>query len=262
MGFLSFLRHKRVDRYEELRLDLWEHVRARRPALSSLNVGDAASLRRLSSWFMETRNFVPIGGAVIDETGRATIAVLSCLPILHLGTAWYSDWSTLLVAPDGFVHSMTDVDNAGVVTEYDDELSGRVTDLGPVLLSLFDVLESGYGDGYNVVVHEMAHKLDERDGSLDGCPPLPRSMDRHAWQEAFSNAFTDFRGRVERRSTRGRWNRRSRLPLDEYAAESQEEFFAVACETFFDAPHRLKEAYPLVFSMLETFFAGTESMPR
>ncbi|OHD21867.1 MAG: hypothetical protein A2Y38_01035 [Spirochaetes bacterium GWB1_59_5] len=256
MGFLSFLRRKRVDSYEELHQELWETARARRPALSSLSEEDVASLRRLSSWFIATREFVPIGGAVLNEQDKATIAALSCLPILHLGAVWYDDWSTVLVAPDGFVHSMTEVNEAGVVTEYDDELSGRVTELGPVLLSLHDVLESGYGDGYNVVVHEMAHKLDERDGTLDGCPPLPRSMSRREWKAAFSAAYADFRGRVEHQAFRKRWNSSSRLPLDEYAAQSPEEFFAVACETFFDAPHRLKEAYPLVCSMLGAFFTG------
>ncbi len=262
MGFLSFLRRKRADSYEELPLDLWEQVRARRPGLSSLGEADAMSLRRLSSWFMATKDFVLVGGAVMDEADKATIATLCCLPILHLGAGWYSDWSTVLVAPDGFVHAMTDVDDAGVVTEYDDELSGRVTEMGPVLLSLPDVLESGYGDGYNVAVHEMAHKLDERDGILDGCPPLPRSMDRRAWREAFGAAYTDFRGRVERRPSRGRWNRSARLPLDEYAAESPEEFFAVACETYFDAPHRLREAYPAVCSLLSAFFSGDGTPSR
>jgi len=262
MGFFSFLRRKRADSYGELPLELWERVRARRPALSSLGEADAASLRRLSSWFMATRDFVPIGGTVLDDIDKSTIATLCCLPILHLGAGWYSDWSTALVAPVGFVHAMADVDGAGVVTEYDDELSGRVTEMGPVLLSLPDVLESGYGDGYNVAVHEMAHKLDERDGVLDGCPPLPRSIDRRAWREAFGAAYADFSGRVERQTSRKRWSRGSRLPLDEYAAESPEEFFAVACETYFDAPHRLREAYPAVCSLLGAFFSGAGPAPR
>ena len=128
--------------------------------------------------------------------------------------------------------------------------------MGPVLLSMADVRASGHGDGYNVVVHEMAHKLDERDGALDGCPPLPRSMSRRAWKAAFAPAYDDFCSRVEREGRGRRRLRSSRLPLDEYAAESPEEFFAVACETFFDAPHRIRAAYPDVMTQLATFFSG------
>jgi len=125
-----------------------------------------------------------------------------------------------------------------------------------VLFSLPDVRESGFGDGYNVVVHEMAHKLDERDGGLDGCPPLPRSMSRRAWRAAFGDAYADFQVRVARSSSGRRVGRASRLPLDEYAAESPDEFFAVACEAFFDAPQRLEAAYPEVYELLGRFFSG------
>jgi len=256
MGFFSFLRRRDASDYAELSAELWAGIRSGRPALASLDDGDAAALRRLASWFLDVKEFVPIGGAEPDELDEATIAALACLPIIRLGTAWYDDWTTVLVAPEGFVHSMSTMDDAGVVTEYDDELSGRVTELGPVLLSLPDVRESGRGDGYNVVVHEMAHKLDERDGALDGCPPLPRTMSRRAWRDAFGAAYADFRSRVESGGRGGRRHRASRLPMDEYGAESPEEFFAVACETFFDAPHRFRNAYPEAFDLLGRFFGG------
>jgi Mlc titration factor MtfA (ptsG expression regulator) len=262
MGILSFLNRKNASAYPELDLELWESIRFRRPGLMSLDAGDSARARRLAAWFIDRKQFVPLGGATIGEADKATIAVLACLPIVRLGERWYDDWTTVLVAPDGFIHTMSTVDDAGVVTEYEDELSGRVTELGPVLLSLPDVLESGYGDGYNVVVHEMAHKLDERDGALDGCPPLPRSMSRRAWREAFGDAFTDFQERLKRRSRTVRRRSVTKLPLDEYAAESPEEFFAVACETFFDAPGRLQQAYPVVHALLHEFFSGGRTDQR
>jgi len=256
MGILSFLRRKGADDYGMLDAGLWEALRSGRPAFAALGVSEVKELRRLATWFIATKDFVPVGGAEPEDLDKATIAALACLPILHLGGRWYDDWSTVLVAPDSFIHSMTTIDSAGVVTDYDDELSGRVTEMGPVLLSMADVRDSGHGDGYNVVVHEMAHKLDERDGVLDGCPPLPRSMSRRAWKEAFAPAFDDFCSRVERAGRRRRRMRSSRLPLDEYAAESPEEFFAVACEAFFDTPHRIQASYPAVTKQLATFFSG------
>lgn len=257
MKLFPFFGRKDAGSYDELDAAAWDDARSGRPALAALDAGEASSLRRLASWFIAVKDFVPTGGLVPDALDKAVIALLACLPILKLGTRWYDDWSTILVAPDSFIHPMTDVDDAGVVFEYDDELSGRVTEMGPVLLSLADVHASGLGDGYNVVVHEMAHKLDERDGALDGCPPLPRGMGRRAWREAFGPAYADFRGRIERGPRRGKLTRASRLPLDEYAAESPEEFFAVACEAFFDTPHRLRDAYPAVHDMLGQFFSGT-----
>jgi Mlc titration factor MtfA (ptsG expression regulator) len=262
MGFFSFLTRKPADGYPELSAPLWDGVRSGRPALAALDDAGVSRLRRLSSWFLAVKEFVPIGGAAPDGLDEATIAVLACLPIVWLGPAWYDDWTTVLVAPAGFVHSMVDVDGAGVVTEYDDELSGRVTEMGPVLLSLADVRDSGRGDGYNVVIHEMAHKLDGRDGALDGCPPLPRSMSRAAWAAAFAAAYGDFLGRVGRGGRGGRRSRASRLPLDEYAADSPEEFFAVSCEAFFDTPHRLRDAYPEVFGLLTGFFASNAQSIR
>jgi Mlc titration factor MtfA (ptsG expression regulator) len=254
-----FFGRKDPGSYSELDAAMWDDVRSGRPALSSLDDGESSSLRRLASWFIAVKKFVPTGEVVPDDLDKAVIALLACLPILRLGARWYDDWSTILVAPDSFIHPMIDVDDAGVVSEYDDELSGRVTELGPVLLSLSDVHASGLGDGYNVVVHEMAHKLDERDGTLDGCPPLPRGMSRRAWRDTFGAAYTDLVGRLERKSRNGRSTRASRLPIDEYAAESPEEFFAVACEAFFDTPKRLRNAYPAVHELLGQFFSGTGS---
>lgn len=257
MAFRLFGR-KRPDDFEELSDELWEPIRRDRPALEALDASEASALRRLASWFAATKDFVPTGDVPVGDADRAEIAILACLPILGLGPAWYDDWSTVLVAPDGFTARMTSVDEAGVVEEYDDELSGQVTELGPVLLSLPDVRESGYGDGYDVVVHEMAHKLDARDGILDGRPPLPKWMERSAWNRAFGEALEDLRARAERASRKGRRGTRGgrarMLPIDEYATESPEEFFAVACEAYFGSPDGLAAAYPEVHGLLRSFF--------
>jgi Mlc titration factor MtfA (ptsG expression regulator) len=117
-----------------------------------------------------------------------------------------------------------------------------------------DIEASGWGDGYNVVIHEMAHKLDGRDGSYDGCPPLHPGMDYGAWREAFSEAYGSLRSSLERprRPGSGRAKRGSRI--DSYAAESPDEFFAVACEYFFERPALLDSEYPAVYAQLALFF--------
>jgi hypothetical protein len=105
-----FFGRKDPGSYSELDAVLWDDVRSGRPALSSLDDTDASALRRLASWFIATKSFVPTGDVVPDEMDKAVIALLACLPILRLGARWYDDWSTILVAPDSFIHPMSDVD--------------------------------------------------------------------------------------------------------------------------------------------------------
>jgi Mlc titration factor MtfA (ptsG expression regulator) len=107
---------------------------------------------------------------------------------------------------------------------------------------------SGWGDGYNVVIHEAAHRLDLLDGRNNGRPRLHEGVSPGEWYEGFAGAYEDFRKRAEA-GRRGR-----RLRIDDYAAENDAEFFAVACEYFFEQPRILKEEYPQVYRLLGAFF--------
>jgi Uncharacterized protein conserved in bacteria len=102
----------------------------------------------------------------------------------------------------------------------------------------------------------MAHKLDGRDGNFDGCPPLHRDMDYGAWRSAFAAAYEDLRSKLERPAAkRGRVSRAKRgSRIDSYAAESPDEFFAVACEYFYERPALLRSEYPEVYRQLSLFF--------
>ena len=65
-------------------------------------------------------------------------------------------------------------DEDGVVHHYGEVLAGEAMDGGPVMLSWQDVARPGVSaNGYNVVIHEFAHKLDLRDGLRRWLPPLP-----------------------------------------------------------------------------------------
>jgi hypothetical protein len=44
------------------------------------------------------------------------------------------------------------------------------------------------------------------------------------------------------------------LDLDDYAAESPAEFFAVMSEAFFESPHGLAASYPDVYAQLVQFY--------
>jgi Mlc titration factor MtfA (ptsG expression regulator) len=111
--------------------------------------------------------------------------------------------------------------------------------------------------GYNVVIHEFAHKLDMRNGDANGFPPLHPRMDVKAWKRAFSAAYDDFCMQVDRadRMPGGRAQAAyDALAMDPYGSESPAEFFAVGSEAFFETPERLASAYPAVYEQLTLFY--------
>ncbi|HBO12902.1 MAG TPA: hypothetical protein DD491_08980, partial [Halieaceae bacterium] len=82
-------------------------------------------------------------------------------------------------------------------------------------------------------------------GGPNGMPPLHRDMDPAAWTEAFSAAYAALCDAVDAGQE---------TAIDPYAAESPGEFFAVLSEEFFEAPGRLRAAFPDVYRQLSGFY--------
>jgi Mlc titration factor MtfA (ptsG expression regulator) len=239
------LKRKRILRDALLADALWQQTRANHPILARLQPDELARLRELTTLFMHEKLFEPVRGLALDDAMRAMIAVQACLPILHLGLDWYDDWRTVVVYPGQFVRRRELFDNSGVMHEWREVLGGESWERGPVILSWADVDASGLGEGYNVVIHEMAHKLDMRNGDADGFPPLHRTMKPRAWTDAFTFAYQDLSRRVDGHDF---------APIDAYATESPAEFFAVVSEYFFELPQLLADTYPEVYRQLAAFY--------
>ncbi len=223
----------------------WAAVLERLPILDPLDDGERRRLRGLAARFVAGKSIEPVQGQRVDAVDAAVIAAQACLPILALGLDAYRSWRTIVVYPAGFVSREHEVDEAGVEHEWEEERSGESWLGGPVVLSFEDVGASGCGDGYNVVIHEVAHKLDMLDGEANGRPPLHPGMDAAAWSRDFTAAFEDLNRRIEAGETPA---------IDEYAAEEPGEFFAVASECFFETPDVLEAAYPSVYGHLRAFY--------
>lgn len=225
---------------------LWAEVRARLPWAAALDDARANRLSTLAAHFLARKAITPVAGLELDAADRALLAAACCLPLLEVGTGGLRGWSQLIVYPGAFRVSRSHVDSAGVLHEWEDELIGEAWDAGPMVLSWADVqADCAEPDaGFCVAVHEMAHKLDALDGALDGTPPLPQDV--HArWIADFQRAFDDLNELLDR----GR-----RTPIDDYAAQSPDEFFAVASEYHFSAPDLLARAYPDVAAQLERYY--------
>ena len=77
----------------------------------------------------------------------------------------------------------------GIEHEWDDARSGEAWQQGPVILAWPGVVASGGWEGYNLVIHELAHKLDMLDGTANGLPPLHRDMRVLDWANAMQTAY-------------------------------------------------------------------------
>jgi Mlc titration factor MtfA (ptsG expression regulator) len=242
------LRRARILRERLLAQEHWALLLEEHPILAGLSAEELQRLRELATLFLHEKVFELRGGQELEEYRRSVIAVQACLPVLNLGLDWYRNWRTVVVVPDVFTQELQEQDEAGVVHEWQEEQSGEAWDQGPVVLSWQDVEASGWGDGYNVVIHEAAHKLDLLDGQSNGRPQLHEGVSAAEWYEGFAGAYEDFRKRASRKRTA------KRLCIDDYAAENDAEFFAVACEYFFEQPGVLKEEYPQVYRLLSAFF--------
>jgi MtfA peptidase len=234
--------------------DLWNAVADRYPFLAARPPAQLQRLRELAARFLATKEFHGANGLVITDTVALAIAAQAVLPVLHLGLAWYDDFVGIVVHPGEVLARRTVVDESGIVHHYNEVLAGEAMDGGPVMLSWHDVDSAGTTAeaGYNVVIHEFIHKIDMRDGAPDGCPPLPSRAARKAWLAAMQAHYEAFREKViiaERFGGEVPW-------LDAYAAQSIDEFFAVACEAYFVNRKRFEAEFPALVPLFDSFFNG------
>ena len=225
--------------------ETWRTVRRSLPIVATLSEPDAAKLRVLTDSFRRTKSIEGAGGFELDEESRVVVAAQACVPILELGMEAYTGCRSVVVYPGGFVSRGTSIDESGVEHEWEEPRSGESWSQGPVVLSWEDVEASGRLEGYNVVIHEMAHKLDMLNGDANGFPPLHAEMDGAVWYRVMSEAFEDLCARVDAGEE---------TDIDEYAAEEPGEFFAVISEYFFELPEVLDECYPKVYAELRAFY--------
>lgn len=245
----------------------WDATLARYRFLAELPAPDLARLRELTARFLRDKQFHGAKGFAITDEVALAIAAQAVLPVLHLrgGLDWYDDFVGIVVHASEVVARRRVTDPAHVVHEYDEVIAGEAMENGPVTLSWQDVLAGSITaeTGYNVVIHEFVHKIDMRDGAVDGCPPLrggfagapSAGAARAAWLAVLMPAYETFREKTilaERFGTPAPW-------LDAYGAESIGEFFAVACEAYFVNRGRFAAEFAPLLALFDAFFrAGDE----
>ena len=245
MRWFKQWRRQRVLKRSTLDEAVWRFVLDRYPFTRVLEREERERLRDWVVLFLHEKSIEGAGGLVLRDEMRACIAAQACMLILNLDLDYYRGWVEVIVYPDEFVAEYEYVDEDGVAHRVEEPMTGESWLEGPVILSWADAELRGGETGYNVVIHEFAHKLDMLNGDANGFPPLHAGMDRAAWSRAFSAAYQDYCGRVERGEA---------SEIDPYAAESPAEFFAVLSEAFFETPRAVLGEYRDVYHQLVSFY--------
>ncbi|HNA69255.1 MAG TPA: zinc-dependent peptidase, partial [Rhodocyclaceae bacterium] len=135
--FAAFRRWRRQRAADRLTVTAaqWDAVEATLPFLAWLPADDRPALRRMALEFLADKEIHGAHGLQVTDAMLLSIALQACLPVLHIGLDAYAGWVGIVVYPGDFVIPRQDVDEDGVVHEYDDEVLGEAWDGGPVLLS-------------------------------------------------------------------------------------------------------------------------------
>ncbi len=263
-GWLNILRGKRPGP-RDIPESLWQDTLTGFPFLSRLSGPDLNLLRQFARQFLDQKEFHGAAGFRISDEVALAIAAQACLPVLHIespfrGLDWYRDFVGIVVHAGPVRAKRESVDETGIVHSHEEVLTGEAMQDGPVMLSWQDVKDAGHSahDGYNVVIHEFVHKIDMRDGSVDGCPPLPGNFmgalsagsARKHWLVDLTTHYQEFCDKLslaDRFGGAAQW-------LDPYAAESIDEFFAVASEAYFVNPENFARDFAALVPLFDAFF--------
>lgn len=217
------------------------------PHFVLLPPADQSELQGLIQVFLDEKQFEGCGGQEITDEVRLTIAAQACLLLLHHETDFYPRLVSILVYPQAYVAHRVDYHDDGTVTEGPEELLGESWAEGALVLSWDDIVHDAAhsNDGYNVVLHEFAHQLDEESGAADGTPVLMDGTMYADWARILGGAFEELQITVE--EDEESW-------LDDYAAESPAEFFAVITEVFFEQPVLLRDEHAALYELLTRYY--------
>lgn len=246
MGLFETKRHRiRRETFEAGFRDEWRTMcRARFSWWNRLDSERRDRLELLALDLVATKKWEAARGFALTDEMMVVIAVQAALLILELPADSFRNVQAIIVHPTTVVmtgeHSQVD----GVVSDEPVPILGEANFNGPVLVA-WDQVDSEsrhVGHGHNVVFHEFAHKLDMLDGTTDGTPPLATAEQFEHWVEVCTRTYHQVEAGHGGHS------------LPSYAGVNPAEFFAVATESFFSGPHRLKREHPELYGVLQDFY--------
>lgn len=185
--------------------------------------------------FAKDKDWVGVHELEVTDEMKVVISGEAARLARNLELDVYDELRTIVIYPSHFTKKDADDDSVFL---------GQAFKWGQVVLS-WDAVENGLAnptDGRDTALHEFAHMLDAHGGVFDGTPELHDSRDYAAWAKVFSHHFFKLREKPEGNVMRA------------YGATNEAEFFAVATETFFEQPKKLKRAAPDLYALLAKYY--------
>ncbi|ADU69721.1 DgsA anti-repressor MtfA [Pantoea sp. At-9b] len=224
----------------------WQQALAQ-PIFSLLEENEQAALIVLAQRFLQQKKITPLQGLQLDELRTARLALLFCLPVLKLGLEWLDGFHEILIYPEPFNVDDHWQDDNGLVHQAAAVHAGQSWTQGPVVLNALDIQDSFDLSGYNLVIHEVAHKLDARGSGYTSGVPAIALRDVASWEKDLLQTMEEIAAEVELVGEQA-------ATIDPYAASDPAECFAVLSEYFFSAPDLLAERFPAMYRHLHLFY--------
>ena len=242
-GILRYFRRKSVARQPFP--DAWRAIlRGHTPFYAELSTEERVRFERDLLVFAQEKYFIGAGGLEISDEIRVVISAAAVRLVLHLDLSYYDRLTEIIVYPEAFLPPQEEDAYYGEVPEPTDFHLGESHQWGVVVFSWDDVL-AGFEDpedGHNTAYHEFAHVLDRATGDYDGTPALHRMSDYRTWAQVMAEHFSKLQDGLHGDA------------LDDYGATNEAEFFAVATESFFETPAKLREQAPSLYAELARFY--------
>lgn len=213
----------------------------------AFTVDERERLTAMVAELLLTRRWEAARGFELTDAMCTVIAAqvaLACLGFEDEGLIPVDRIETVIVHPRTITLRGTHHPAPGLESDAPQHLDGQAHDgHGPLLLAWDSVQRETRHrrTRRNVVIHEVAHKLDMLDGVLDGTPPLDDPAFVERWADASAAAYRALRYRGDDL-------------IDDYGATSTAEFFAVVSELFFTAPVEMAEVHPALYACFRDFY--------
>ncbi len=216
------------------------------PHYATLTLTEQARLRDAVRIFVAEKDWEGCGGLTMTDEIQVTIAAFACLMVLGMEDNYFDRVQSILVYPQAYV-ARNEPALDGLLQEVESPRLGEAHYRGPVVLTWSQVLHDARRPylGQNVVMHEFAHQLDMLNGWMDGTPVLADERSYEQWRQVMTREFR----RLERAADEGR-----ATLLDDYGAENEAEFFAVATECFFNQPGPMRQRHARMYELLRDYF--------
>lgn len=227
-------------------LALWQEALAI-PLFSPLSADERRTLVALATKFLQQKKLVTLQGLELTEVMQGRIALMFSLPVLGLGIDWLDGFHEVVIYPEPFVVSDEWQDDIGLVHRGEVVHSGQSWDQGPIVVNWLEIQDSFDLSGFNLIVHETAHKLDARNAGVANGVPLIALRDVGHWEKLLHTAMEDLQEEVDLVGV-------DAASMDAYAASDPAECFAVLSEYFFSSTELLAERFPELYGCFVQFY--------